>query len=179
MTSASLFPSVLGADFEALDPCVKRVHSGKSMNLEGTAAVERGASLIARALGAIASLPPAVGTAPIEVKIDASGRGERWIRIFPPSHRMVSTLHGDGELLVERLGPAVLKFRLSVRDGAMEWVLEHISACGIPLPRKWFRISATIDSRDGRYHFFVDSELRGVGRIVRYEGLLSIGPCVS
>jgi len=27
-------------------------------------------------------------------------------------------------------------------------------------------------SHDDRYHFVVDSELIGVGRIVRYEGLL-------
>jgi hypothetical protein len=78
----------------------------------------------------------------------------------------------DQGLLVERLGPAAFKFRLLARDGTLEWVLEHITAFGIALPLKWFRISATIDSRDGRYHFAVDSELRGVGRIVRYEGLL-------
>jgi hypothetical protein len=163
---------MLGAEFNALDPCLKRVHSGESLKLEGTASVERGASLVARALGVIASLPPAVTNAPIEVQIDASSRGERWIRVFATSHCTVSTLHRGGELLVERLGPAALKFRLSVHRGGMEWVLEHISACGIPLPLRWFRISATIDSRDGRYHFSVDSELRGVGRIVRYEGLL-------
>jgi hypothetical protein len=172
MTSGSLFPFVLGAEFDALDPCLKRVHRGESLKLEGTVAVERGTSLVARALGAIASLPSAVTNAPIEVQIEASSRGERWIRVFAMRHCMVSTLHRDGELLAERLGPATLKFRLSVRGGGMEWVLERISACGIPLPLRWFRISATIDSRDGRYHFSVNSELRGVGRIVRYEGLL-------
>jgi hypothetical protein len=52
----------------------------------------------------------------------------------------------------------------------LKWVLEHIAVFGIALPLSWFRISATIDSRDGRYHFVVDSELCGVGRIVRYEG---------
>lgn len=85
---------------------------------------------------------------------------------------MVSTLHRDAELLVERLGPVALKFRLSVRDGGMKWALEQVSMCGIPLPITWFRISATIDCRDGHYHFCVDSQIRGVGRIVRYEGLL-------
>jgi hypothetical protein len=172
MTSTPLFPSVLGAEFTALDPCLKRVHSGEPLKLRGTVAVDRGRSLVARALGAIASLPPAATSARIDVQIESSDKGERWIRVFGTSHSMVSTLHRDRELLVERLGPAALKFRLSACGGGLQWVLEHISACGIPLPLKWFRISATIDSRDGRYHFFVDSELRGVGRIVRYEGLL-------
>jgi hypothetical protein len=85
MTTATLFPSVLGAQFAALDPCLRWVHSGESRRLR---------------------------------------------------------------------------------------VLEHIGAFGIALPLKWFRIAATIKARDGRYHFVVDSELIGVGRIVRYEGLL-------
>jgi hypothetical protein len=45
-------------------------------------------------------------------------------------------------------------------------------AVGIPLPRSWFLISARIDAREGVYHFLVDSALRGISRIVRYEGLL-------
>jgi hypothetical protein len=167
-----LFPSVLGAQFAALDPCLKWVHSGEPRKLRGSVTVDRGTGLVAGALGALASLPCAMMDAPIEVQIEGAGRAERWIRVFAGSHRMVSTLYRDGELLVERLGPAALKFRLSVRGGGMKWVLEHISAFGVPLPVGWFRISATTASRDGRYHFLVDSELRGVGRIVRYEGLL-------
>jgi Domain of unknown function (DUF4166) len=167
-----LFLCVLGAEFAALDSCLKWVHSGESRKLRGSVTVDRGTGLVARALGALASLPSAMTDAPIEVQIEGTGRGERWIRLFASRHRMESTLYRDGELLVEQIGPAALKFRLSVRDGGMKWVLEHISAFGVPLPLWWFRISATIASRDGRYHFFVDSQLRGVGRIVRYEGLL-------
>jgi hypothetical protein len=76
--TATLFPSVLGAQFVALDPCLRWVHSGDSRRLRGSVTVEL----------------------------------------------------------------------------------------------KWFRIAATIKARDGCYHFVVDSELIGVGRIVRYEGLL-------
>jgi hypothetical protein len=172
MSAATLFPSVLGGEFTALDPCLKWVHSGEPRKLRGSVTVERGVGFVARALGALASLPSAMTDAPIEVQIEGTGRGERWIRLFAGSHRMESTLYREGELLVEQLGHAALKFRLSVRGGGMKWVLEHISAFGVPLSLRWFRISATITSRGGRYHFFVDSELRGLGRIVRYEGLL-------
>ena len=85
---------------------------------------------------------------------------------------MISTLRRDGDLLAETLGPATLSFRLSTRGGGMQWALEDIAAFGIALPLRWFRISATIEARDGRYHFIVNSELRGAGRIVRYEGSL-------
>jgi len=88
MTAVTLFPSVLGVEFSALDSCLRWVHSGESRRLRGFVTVKRGTSVVAKVVGVLA------------------------------------------------------------------------------------RISATIDSRDGRYHFFVDSELRGIGRIVRYEGLL-------
>jgi hypothetical protein len=174
MTAETLFPSVLGADFAALDPCLRRVHSGQPCKLHGSVTVERGTGWASRVLGSLASLPSAMKDATIEVKIERTNRGERWIRVFAGQHRMTSTLHEDRELLVEQLGPAALKFRLSVRAGEMRWVLEHISMFGIALPLGWFRIAATINSRDGRYHFLVDSHLRGVGRIARYEGLIDV-----
>lgn len=172
MTAATLFPSVLGAQFAALDPCLRWVHSGESRRLRGSVTVERGGGVFARILGVLASLPAAMRDAPIEVRIEVSGTGEKWVRLFAGQHLMVSTLKREGELLVEQLGPATLKFRLVVQDDGLEWVLEHIAAFGISLPLKWFRIAATIKARDGRYHFAVDSGLVGVGRIVRYEGLL-------
>jgi hypothetical protein len=172
MTVAMLFPSLLGVEFAALDSCLRWVHSGGPRQLRGSVTVERGTSVLAKVLGVLASLPSAMTDAPIEVRIEVTEEGETWIRLFASHHLMVSTLQRDRGLLVERLGPAAFKFRLLVRDGRLDWVLEHVAAFGIALPLRWFRISATIDSRDGRYHFVVDSELRGVGRIVRYEGLL-------
>ena len=112
MTAATLFPSVLGTHFAALDPCLRWVHSGEPRTLRGSVTVERGSGVVARMLGVLALIP------------------------------------------------------------AVMSVLEHIGAFGFALPLKWFRIAATIKARDGRYHFVVDSELIGVGRIVRYEGLL-------
>jgi hypothetical protein len=172
MTAATLFPSVLGAEFAALDPCLRWVHSGESRRLKGKVTVERGMSFLARALGALASLPSTMTDAPIEVRIEGIREGEKWTRLFAGGDRMISTLRRDGDRLVETLGPATLSFRLSTRGGGMQWALEDIAAFGIALPLRWFRISATIEARDGRYHFIVNSELRGAGRIVRYEGSL-------
>jgi hypothetical protein len=172
MTAVTLFPSVLGVEFSALDSCLRWMHSGESRQLRGFVTVKRGTSVAAKVVGVLASLPSAMTDAPIEVRIEVTDKEETWTRLFANQHLMVSTLKSDRGLLVERLGPVVVKFRLLVRDGTLEWALEHIAAFGIALPLSWFRISGTIDSRDGCYHFVVDSELRGVGRIVRYEGLL-------
>jgi hypothetical protein len=167
-----LFPEIIGADFAALDPCLQGIHGGESKTWQGTVTVERGVSLIARALGILASLPPAMRAAPIEIRIEATSRGERWSRLFAHRHRMASTLYRKDDLLVERLGPAALTFRLLVQRGALKWQLARVSVARIPLPLAWFQIFAKLDARDGRYHFVVDSSLLKFGRIVRYEGLL-------
>jgi Domain of unknown function (DUF4166) len=172
MMVATLFPSLLGVEFAALDPCLRWVHSGDSRKLRGRVTVERGTNVAAKVLGVVTTLPATMTDASIEVRIEVTENGETWTRLFAGHHLMESTLQREQGLLVGRLGPTVLKFRLLVRDGTLDWALEHIAAFGVALPLSWFRISATIDSRDGRYHFIVNSELRGIGRIVRYEGLL-------
>jgi hypothetical protein len=175
MSSDALFPSRLGVAFSQLDPQLQWVHSGESRTLSGTVTVERGASAIAKILGALTSLPPTLRNAPIEVRIDG-GDKERWTRTYAGSHVMSSTLYRHGEVLAERVGPGVLTFRVIARDTGMDWQLEKVSMLGIPPPATWFQSSARVDMQQGRYHFLIDSALRGVGRIVRYEGLLDVGP---
>jgi hypothetical protein len=172
--STGLFPALLGMQFASLDACVQCVHSGDNRHLVGTANVERGDSLIARILGRLTSLPPALKNAPMQVRIWVNGQQERWIRTYADKHIMKSRLFRGNEGLVERLGPASFTFLLVVRDAGIDWQLTHVSMLGIPLPLRWFFISARIDQQNGRYHFLVDSALRGVGRIVRYEGLLDV-----
>jgi hypothetical protein len=173
MASRSLFPSRLGADFAGLEPPIQWVHSGESRELRGTATVERGTSLVAKVLGLLTSLPPTQKAGPISVRIEAAESHERWTRTYANMYVMTSTLFKRADCLVEKLGPASLMFRLTVRDAGIDWRLERASVLGISLPLHWLLIAARIDVKDGRYHFLIDSHLRGVGRIVRYEGLLN------
>jgi hypothetical protein len=174
MRSEALFPSVLGTAFALLDPMLRSVHSGEGRDLSGTVTVERGTSFTARMLGALTSLPPALSNGRILVRIESAGDRERWIRTYAGGHQMSSTLYKNGDALIERVGPAALTFRVVVRDSGMDWLLQEVFMLGVPLPAKWFEISARVDMRKERYHFLIDSALRGIGRIVRYEGLLDV-----
>jgi hypothetical protein len=174
MPAESLFPSRLGAAFSQLEPKLQWVHGGESRDLIGTVTVARGPSITAKFLGLLTALPPTLKDAPIRVQIMIDDDGERWIRTYSGTHRMTSTLYAAGSFLVERVGPAALTIRLVARDGGIDWQLHGVSMLGIPLPANWFQISARVDVQDGRYHFLIDSSLRGVGRIVRYEGLLNV-----
>jgi hypothetical protein len=170
-----LFPSRLGAHFAGLDPAIQWVHGGESRELSGIATVERGASLVAKVLGFLTSLPPTQKNGPISIRIEATESHERWIRRYADKHLMTSILFERGDCLVEKLGPASLKFRLMARNAGIDWRLERVSVFGISLPLHWFLVAARIDVKDGRYHFLIDSHLQGVGRVVRYEGLLNAG----
>jgi hypothetical protein len=174
MIAEALFPSRLGANFAFLDPDLQWVHGGESRDLSGTATVERGTSLVAKVLGALTSLPPTLHNARIRIRIEVAGDEERWIRTYAGRHVMSSTLYKDGSALVERVGLATLTFRIVERDTGMDWQLQKVSMLRLPLPAAWFEISARVDIQEGRYHFLIDSAVRGVGRIVRYEGLLDV-----
>jgi hypothetical protein len=174
MSNEALFPSRLGAAFALLDPDLQWVHGGESRDLSGTVTVQRGTSLLAKVLGALTSLPPTLRDAPIRIRIDVAEDEERWIRTYAGAHVMSSTLYKDGGALVEQVGPAALTFRIIERDAGMDWQLQKVSMLGLPLAAEWFEISARVDMQQGRYHFLIDSAVRGVGRIVRYEGLLDV-----
>jgi hypothetical protein len=110
--------------------------------------------------------------APIEVRIEVTDRGERWTRLFGQSRAVRSTLRRSGNFLVDQLGPAKLKFILGVRETGLEWTLARMTLAGIPWPVQWFRATARAGVQSDRYHFLIDSAVRGIGRIVRYEGEL-------
>jgi hypothetical protein len=175
LMEVGLFPSLLGATFQRLDPPVRAVHGGSSRRLRGTATVERGHSLFARILCAIASLPRSANRVAIEVQINTDGQAERWTRYFGDCRPMQSRLHhGNRDVLVERLGPAVMVFQLREHDGGIAWSLIRISALGIGLPSRWFMVTAFSGARADRYTFTVDAALRGAGRIIRYDGELDV-----
>jgi Domain of unknown function (DUF4166) len=171
-----VFPSLLGAAFSLLDPKLQWVHGGEDRDLKGTVTVQRGTSVIAKILALLTSLPPTLSDSPIRVQIEMVGDQERWIRTYAGRYVMSSTLYKKGGALVERVGLAALRFLVVARDAGMDWQLQRMSMLGIPLSTRWFEISARVDIQQGHYHFLIDSALRGVGRIVRYEGLLDVGP---
>ncbi len=170
--STPLFASVLGPDFAALDACLRWVHGGEPRLLRGKVTVLRGRSLLARVLGALTSLPRAMTEAPIDMRIGPSESGERWTRFFADCRPMESLLFSRGDRLVEVLGPAAFTFRPRREGAALEWQLERVRVLGLPLPTNCFLVTARMEAREGRYHFLVEAALRGVGRIVRYEGFL-------
>ncbi len=172
--SRSLLPQLLGDGFAKLAPPVQRVHDGRSRVLRGRARVERGTNAFVSLIAMLARLPASQDDGPVEVQIEAQPGRERWTRRFGASTPMISTLEAAHGELRERLGIATLRFRLSDRAGAMVWQLVGVSAFGVPLPARWFMVDSRSTFDGDRYRFIVDAAMRGIGRIVRYEGVLDV-----
>ncbi len=172
----SLFRRLMGDRFDALPRQLRAVHDGEAMRVfTGQCRVERGAGLLSRICGAVASLPPAAAAVPIEVSIETRGTAETWIRNFG-GKAMRSTLRERDGLLEERLGPAVFRFVLVAERDAIEWRLVGVRSLGIPLPLAWFDKVAARESLEGNLYLFdVRAELPVAGLLVRYRGTLDVG----
>ena len=166
-----IFATLLGPTFDQLPPAVRAVHCGRSVWLEGTASVTRGRARTARLLCELMSLPLEQRDRPVTVVLEATSSGEIWSRWYGASRVMRSYVRAGGSLLVERLGPIALHFRLAVRRGALEWILARATLFGIPLPGRVFRgMTARAFEKDGRYAFAVSVALPYVGPVIAYEG---------
>lgn len=169
-----LFPSLLGAHFEALPPLVRGVHLREGMQrLAGEVEVERGGNWLSRVCAWATRLPPA-GSGPIVVEIIAGHGMECWRRHIA-SHTMSSRLWARDGLLCERLGLVTFGFRIGVEDEGIVWRVARVRLFGLSLPATWFAgVSARESQRDGRYHFDVAAALPVAGLLVRYRGWLRL-----
>jgi hypothetical protein len=170
-----LFPSLLGARFEALPLPIRVLHlrEGRQVLL-GEVEVGRGTGWLSRLCAWSTRLPPA-GRGPIAVEIVAMQDSERWTRRIA-GHAMTSRLWASDGLLCERLGLVRFGFRLDVEGAALTWRVVRASVLGLPLPATWFAgVSARESMREGRYAFDVDARMPLAGPLVRYRGMLDVG----
>jgi hypothetical protein len=171
-----LFRRLIGERFDALPGPLRAVHEGAPRRVfSGQCRVERGTGFLSRICGAVASLPPAAATVPIEVTIEARGAIETWNRNFA-GKSMRSTLTDREGLLEERLGPTVFRFALVAEGAAIDWRLVGVRSLGVPLPLAWFDKVSARESVEGElYRFDVRAELPVAGLLVHYRGTLHVG----
>lgn len=169
-----LFPSLLGARFDALPMQVRALHLRAGVQrLAGEVEVVRGAGWLSRLCAWATRLPPA-GCGPIVVEIVAMPANECWTRRIA-GHAMQSRLWASDGLLCERLGLVTFGFRLDAEGGVLTWRVERVRALGMPLPARWFEgVLACETVRDGRYAFDVAARLPVAGLLVHYRGQLDV-----
>ncbi|MBD8525988.1 DUF4166 domain-containing protein [Pseudomarimonas arenosa] len=172
----TLFVRHLGQRFDQLPPVVARLHSARlPVRCCGEVSIEPAPGRWIRLLARLAGLPSRTVHGPIRLVIEADRQGQCWIRHFP-GHTMRSRLRLRGTELVERLGPATLRFRLQVSERGIEWCPSGLRLLSLPLPLSWARHigGSEQQSEDGRYLFDAYGGLPVLGRLVRYHGWLHV-----
>lgn len=179
---ATLYPRLVGRDAWAnLSEPVKRLHKGTVQGV-GRFTVRRGESIGARLLARLMRLPSAGTDIPVRLAITQHARGERWARTFGADTPLVTEQWpGAGGPLIERIGPAEVRYRLEVAGGALYYrhtgTALRLGPIRLPIPR-WLapriaaRESALTD--ENSTHISVEVSHPLVGRLISYKGFIEI-----
>lgn len=177
----SVFQRVLGEAFDSLPEPVRALHAARGDETwTGTASVERGANPLAHLACAIIGLPAAIGQTPVKVEVLRRNGRETWRRTFGTQSFFSHLSLGQGRnarLILERFGPLTFPMALVARDGRLDFVIRGWSALGLPLPAALAPRSETFEAAsNGRFTFDVEIALPLIGRIIRYQGVLTKAP---
>ena len=150
-TDHRLYPTLLGASWDALHPAVQLAHTvpGEA-HASGTFRVGRGPGFLTGWLLDLARVPPSSPAIDVRLAIQHRGLSERWHRAFDGAPLVTYQSAAPGGVLAERVGPLEFRFRLAVRDGSLLYRQVGFAIClgplRIPLP-EWAAI--TIACREG------------------------------
>lgn len=169
---SEVLENCLGLEYGNLPPLLREAHSGQT-RLEGIVHVERG-NWLARFLCALVGMPPAAEHCRLTVDGEHSAEQMLWQRSFD-GFVMNSCFQRDGNRLLERLGPIVMRLRLSVVDGVLRYSLEKTRFWGIPVPAFLAPKTEAIEEQYGDwYRFRVRVELPVIGLMIAYGGQLQL-----
>jgi hypothetical protein len=175
--ATALYRRLLGDAYAQLPAPIRALHDlADTLSVAGLATVERGQSLVARAIAAAVGFPPAGENVPVKVLFTLRDGREVWRRSFA-DHSFTSTQEeGRGSfdrLMCERFGPFAFGIALLREPDRLRLVIRRWSVLGIPLPRALAPFGSAYESAaDGRFHFHVEIRLPVIGLIVGYRGWL-------
>jgi hypothetical protein len=175
-TETSLYAGLLGPDWEALPPLVRRLH--REGRARGRFTLRRGPGVLVALVAWLCRMPPAGEDVPTRLVVRREGAGQCWERTFG-THALATTQRAwEGGLLAERLGPVECVFRL--RAGGQGLHYEQVGAWlalgawSLRLPRLLaprIEAEAVASSEGMRVHVRIGAAL--VGGVLSYEGLVT------
>jgi hypothetical protein len=178
----TLYPRIVGPGWAHLGEPVQRLHTGTStLYGAGKFTVRRGESGPARLLAGLMRLPSAGNDVHVKLVITPHESGERWHRTFGPVPFITEQRAGEDGLMLERIGPTEVRYRLEVAGGALYYrhtgTALRLGPIRLPLPR-WLaphitaRESAMPDEKST--HISVKVTLPLIGLLVSYKGYIEI-----
>lgn len=177
-----LYPRLLGAEWRALAPAVRRAHfGGRSRRLAGSLTVELGPGRWARLFRWVFRLPRRAGPAATTLEIAGDGDAETWSRRIG-DWCLVSRQEAAGEALCEIVRPLAFVFRLEREGEALRYrqvgLRLRLPGASLPLPRP---LRVTVDALEEPAADGAGTRLtvrfRFAGRLLfAYHGELEVRP---
>jgi hypothetical protein len=130
VAASRLYPGLLGAAWDELDPAVQRVHTDASLtHAEGIFQVSRTPGRLIGLILDLARVPRASDRARVRLAVECRGSAEHWLRVFDGRPlATVQTADADGRL-IERAGILEFRFRLAVKHGDLLFRQESLALC--------------------------------------------------
>ncbi len=138
----------------------------------GSFKVRRGIAWPARVIASLLRFPAEGEVVPLALRITSRGRRETWRRVFDKTPMVTTQYDIEGRILVERLGPLALHFRLEVDAGALVFRLVDARFLGLSLPRF---LRPRVSGREwgpDRPRVAIRAEAPVFGLLLAYEGVL-------
>jgi len=134
-----LYPRLLGPAWETLHGAVRRMHTvGAGPSVRGLFRVWCAPGLPARALCRLVRLPPPGEAVETRLVVTGDAERERWARSFGGRPLVSDESLGADGVLVERVPPIELRFRLEAHAGALHFrqvgVALRLAGLRVPLP---------------------------------------------
>jgi hypothetical protein len=170
-----VYAELLGPSWLTLPESIRRLHeSGTCRHGVGGFRV-RGGNALGRLIARIAGMPSAAESVSVSLVVTPQPDGEEWRRKFGDAP-LVSIQRMDGDSICERFGAVEVRFRLEATESGLRYLFEggSIRILGLPVP---LPLTASAHERarrgvDSGIDVSVDVAMKGIGRIVAYDGTL-------
>jgi hypothetical protein len=171
----SVYQKVLQEDFEKLGPSLQYSHGNtKYVKAVGIIDVEYGKNIFSRWLNVISKMPPKGLQQKVTLVIERKENEELWTRDFGGKIFRTNQFEKNG-YMIERSGPAALKFNLSVKENSIHFIQSQTLFLGIAAPG-FIGLQTIANSTESENGWKVEVEVRSplFGLMLRYKGEVKI-----
>jgi hypothetical protein len=171
ISKRTLYQRLLGAEFEALPPVLRRFHSlPDGGRAAGSVVVHNGKGLLRHSAARLLKMPRAGTDVPVQLQVVPQGDSEVWIRHFG-SQCIVTRQWQAGDFLVEQAGPLQFVFRVSATQKGLLFAFQYNSLCGVRLPTHTsLGVAATATGRPDHWNIHVTMQAPLLGAVTTYSG---------
>ena len=171
-----MYAELLGPAWLTLPESIRKLHeSGTCRRGVGVFRVRSG-NAVGRLIARIARMPSAAESVAVGLVVTPQPGGEQWRRKFGDAP-LVSVQRMDGDSIRERFGAVEVRFRLMATESELRYVFGggSIRILGLPVPLPLIASAYECARRgaDNGIDVSVDVAMKGIGRIIAYDGTLT------